>query len=161
MGKLIKEFADSSFLEYDRGNFDDWCVYLTDSNGVRKPPRDVDYFQQLKDLSLKYGSQKVYADYVEVYTQTGKKIESCVLDRITDISQTYCEDSILVDKVLTILYMAMIAEECKAYTKLGKRIKRLGIHLLLNEDKDVRFAANFMRGKKWREISDLCAEREF
>ena len=41
MGQLIKHFPDGSFLEYDRGGFDDWCVYLTDASGKRKPPRDI------------------------------------------------------------------------------------------------------------------------
>ena len=48
--------------------------------------------------------------------------------------------------IFSILYMAMIAEERKAGTRLGKRIKRLGIHKLLIENIPVREAANFMRG---------------
>ncbi len=48
MGQFIKSFSDGSFLEYDRGSFDEWCVYLTKSDGSRRPPRDVDYFEQLK-----------------------------------------------------------------------------------------------------------------
>ena len=34
MGQLIKSFVDGSYLEYDRGSFDDWCVYLTKSSGA-------------------------------------------------------------------------------------------------------------------------------
>lgn len=56
MGQLIKRFPDGSFLEYDRGGFDDWCVYLTDASGNRKPPRDTDYFAQLKRDSGDYDS---------------------------------------------------------------------------------------------------------
>jgi len=26
--RLIKSFADGSQLEFDRGRFDDWCLYL-------------------------------------------------------------------------------------------------------------------------------------
>ena len=55
----------------------------------------------------------------------------------------------------------MIAEENKAFTRLGKRIKRLGIYKLLIENKSVQQSANFMRGMGWREISDLCNERGF
>ena len=51
MGQRIKTFSDGSFLEYDRGSFDDWCVYLTKPDGNRKPPRDMDYFKQLQNLA--------------------------------------------------------------------------------------------------------------
>ena len=65
------------------------------------------------------------------------------------------------EKILSILYMAMIAEEKKEYTRLGKRIKRLGIHKLLLEDSSVKDAANFMRGMNWRQIAKLCEDRGF
>ena len=63
--------------------------------------------------------------------------------------------------MFTILYMAMIAEEKKEHTKLGKRIKRLGVHKLLVERVPVSEAANFMRGMGWREIDRMCREYGF
>ena len=161
MGNLIKQFADGTALEYDRGSFDAWCVYYTDREGHRKPPRDVEYFGQLKDYAQKFGVTKVYGDYVTVYDMTGKRIAADVLDNITALSQTYGEDALGADVLFTILYMAMIAEERKENTRLGKRIKRLGIHCLLIENKSIDESANFMRGKGWREISALCEERGF
>ena len=161
MGKMIKEFNDGSYLEYDRGSFDDWCVYLTKTDGTRKPPRDTDCFQQLKELSNTYGSDRVYEDYVKVYELTGKSVEDNVLNQISEISNDYGADSLEVDIIFSILYMAMIAEENKAFTRLGKRIKRLGIYKLLIENNSVQQSANFMRGMGWREISDLCNERGF
>ncbi len=161
MGKMIKKFNDGSYLEYDRGSFDDWCVYLTKTDGTRKPPRDTDYFQQLKELSNTYGKNRVYEDYVKVYELTGKSVEDSVLNEISKISNNYGEDSLEVDIIFSILYMAMIAEENKAFTRLGKRIKRLGIYKLLIENNSVQQSANFMRGMGWREISDLCNERGF
>ena len=53
MGKIIKTFADGTYLEYDRGSFDDWCVYMVEANGYRKPPLDRDYFADIKELSQK------------------------------------------------------------------------------------------------------------
>lgn len=44
MGQVIKSFADGSFLEYDKGSFDEWCVYLTKPYRERRAPRDVEYF---------------------------------------------------------------------------------------------------------------------
>lgn len=28
MGRIVTTFSDGSKLEYDKGAFDDWCVYL-------------------------------------------------------------------------------------------------------------------------------------
>ncbi len=161
MGEIIKKFTDGSFLEYGRGSFDDWCVYLTDSAGVRKPPRDTAYFEQLKNLAGKYGTDRIYADYVRVYNLTKKELDPRVLKSISDIAESYDGDALSMDTILSILYMAMIAEEKKAYTKLGKRIKRLGIYMLLKEKRSVSDSANFMRGMGWREIDELCKERGF
>lgn len=44
MGTRIKDFPDGAFLEYDNGQFDEWCVYMNQPNGTRRPPLDRDYF---------------------------------------------------------------------------------------------------------------------
>lgn len=161
MGQKIKDFLDGSYLEYDRGSFDDWCVYLTKPNGSRKPPRDVDYFQKLKDYATRYGVETIYNDYVKVYDLTGKKLEPIALQEISNIASSYEDDALELDIIFSILYMAMIAEENKANTRLGKRIKRLGIYKLLIENCSVQSSANFMRGMGWRDIDTLCKERGF
>ena len=161
MGQLIKTFTDGSFIEYDRGKFDDWCVYYTDSDGSRTPPRDTEYFTQLKSLAKKYGADRIYDDFVKVYLWTTKNVEENILENISELSCTYGQDSLTIDVIFSILYVAMIAEERKAYTKLGKRIKRLGIYVLLIDDKSVSYAANYMRGKGWREIASDCEARGF
>jgi len=46
--------------------------------------------------------------------------------------------------------MGMIAEENKKNIKLEKRIKRLGLHILLINKKDAFFSANYMKGKSGR-----------
>ncbi len=161
MGQIVKRFADGSFLEYDRGSFDDFCVYLTNADGRRNPPRDTDYFASLQSLAMKYGVDKVYNDYVKVYDNTGKTVDENTFGLISEIAASYGKDSIEVETIFCILHMAMVAEERKKYTKLGKRIKRVGIHVLLKEGKDVRTAANFMRGMGWRDIDALCRARGF
>lgn len=55
----------------------------------------------------------------------------------------------------------MIAEENKANTQLGKRIKRLGIHQLLKEKFTVEEAAKFSYGKKANILKDECQSRGF
>ena len=161
MGKLIKSFSDGSYLEYDRGNFDDWCVYMVESNGSRKPPLDIDYFTDIKELSVKYGADAIYSAYILVYDNTGKVVDNNGLIAAERASLNFSDEQLRMHKIFTILYMAMIAEENKRFTKLGKRIKRLGIHKLLFENVPVNEAANFMRGLGWREIDFLCRERGF
>lgn len=161
MGQLVKTFSDGSFLEYDRGSFDKWCVYFTNRNGKRNPPRDADYFRQLKTLATKYGTERIYNDFVRVYNVTGKDVEQFSLDTITEIAAFYGNDTLAVDILFSTLYMAMISEENKANTHLGKRIKRLGIHKLLVEGESVSYAANFMYDMNWQKIAALCKERGF
>lgn len=159
---VIKRFTDGSFLEYDKGNFDEWCVYLTRPTEVRHPPRDVHYFQTIKDLAETYGAERVYADYVSIYDSTGSEVEEEVIEQITQVASRYDECDVLrVDILFSILYFAMIAEERKANTRLGRRIKRLGIHYLLFDGASISHAANFMRGMSWRQIAALCEERRF
>ena len=55
----------------------------------------------------------------------------------------------------------MIAEENKAFTRLGRRIKRLGVYGLLLEDMSVEHAADFTRGMRWKDIAAMCSERGF
>lgn len=156
MGTKIKDFSDGSFLEYDNGQFDEWCVYMNQPNGIRHPPLDRDYFAQLQSFANKYGVNKIYEDYVSVYNLVGKAVDNNDLNEITNIASTYGNDALEIDKIFSILYMAMIAEERKAFTKLGKRIKRLGVHKLLIEGETAQQAANFMRGMGWRDIDVLC-----
>lgn len=161
MGRIMKRFADGSFLEYDRGSFDDWCVYLTDASGNRRPPLDTDCFLQLKLLADQFGTDKVYGDYVMVYDMTGRQASPEDMCGISRLAESYGAHALRADTILSILYMAMIAEERKAGTRLGKRIKRLGIHKLLIENSSVDDAANFMRNMSWRKIDRLCGERGF
>lgn len=148
-------------MEYDKGRFDDWCVYLTQSDGSRRPPRDTDYFLDIKNLSAKYGVERVYKDYVRVYVLTGKQVDSQTLDFISLVAEDYGSDALKVNIIFSILYMTMIAEEQKQNTRLGKRIKRLGIYVLLMENRTVQESANFMREMGWRDIDSLCRERGF
>lgn len=158
----IKEFKDGTFLEYSGGRFDNWCVYYTDTEGKRNAPKDSDYFGDLYNFSKKYGKEKVYADYIKVYDKTNKIIEDKVLKFIEQVAKSYDEQDMLeVEKMFTILYMGMIAEERRKNTKLGKRIKRLGVHELLVGNKPIQEAATFMTGMNWREIDKLCTERGF
>ncbi len=161
MGQFVKKFADGSYLEYGRGRFDDMCVYLTESNGVRRAPRDADYFARLAQFAARYGADTIYEDYVRVYDQTSASVEEATLQAISHIASAYGADALEIEKTLACIYLAMIAEDCKKHTKLGKRIKRIGVHRLLVENWSVSDSANFMRDMGWRAIDALCRERGF
>ena len=154
--KIVKKFKDGSDIGFGKGRFDDFCVYLDN-----KPPLDVHYFTRLYELKEIYGGRNIYNDFVYIYELVTKKLESAVLENITHISQKYKDDITRVDKIFTILYMAMIAEENKANTKLGKKIKRLGVHQILIENITPNVSANYSKGMKWREIEKECMERGF
>lgn len=114
---IIKKFADSSTLEFGRGKFDEWCVFLTRPNLGRKAPLDIDYFNQLVDFGSNYGASILYLDFVQVYdhVRNDKKICQTGHNLITSISEKYhTNDQIEIDILFTILYAAMVAEEKKS-----------------------------------------------
>ena len=160
MGRLVKEFPDGSFLEYDRGKIDSWCVYMTNPDGVRRPPLDRDYFNELKALADEYGAERVYRDFVDIYDSTTRDIDENVLEHITQMAKTY-GDPLEVDKLFTTFYMAMTSEENYPNTKLGRKIKRLAAYEILFGGRDVDNAVVFMKRMGWKEIDALCCERGF
>ena len=66
-----------------------------------------------------------------------------------------------IDIWFTVIYGGMVAEENKEFAVLKKRIKRLGMHQILIERKDAEYAANFSKGKKWKELDELMKKRGF
>lgn len=161
MGKIIQHFRDGSVLEYDSGSFDEWCVYLTRPGKSRYAPRDTEYFREIKTMASIHTEQAVYADFVKIYQQTGNRITDRVLEFIQKTSEKYLQDALEIEILFTVLYSGMVAEQNKKYSKLGKRVKRLGIHQVILEDMSPVVAANFSKNKPWREIDSECKARGF
>jgi len=161
MPRPIKTFSDNSILEFDQGGFDEWCVYLTRPTVNRYAPRDFQYFGRLKQLGQNYTNLRIYNDFVEVYNRTNATLNPVVMNFITEITSDYGNDSLEMDILFTIIYAGMVAEENKANAILKKRIKRLGMHQSLIENTTADHAANFSKGKKWRELDAICKERGF
>lgn len=157
----FKVFSDESIIEFDTGRFDDWCVYLRRPSQARFAPRDNWYFSELVRLGEIHGHASIYADFVQIYDHTAKKKNPKLLDGITRLTAKYNADALLIDILLSIIYAGMLAEENKANTRLGKRVKRLGMHQCLLEGVNPDIAANFSRGKTWREIAEDCVSRGF
>lgn len=161
MGKTMTTFSDGSYLEYDQGTFDVWCVYLVRPGKAKKAPRDYEYFQRLETYGMKYGYNSIYHDFVELYNRTGKSIEPSIFDWIKEISSKYEEDALNLAIDFSTMYMGMIAEENKVNTRLGKRIKRLGVYQVLIERMPVNEAASFSKGKQWRDLDHICLSKGF
>jgi len=159
--RTIRHYSDGTSVEFDSGKFDNYCVYVRNPDGTRHAPLDTEYFETLVNFSSNFGVEKVYADFVNVYQATHKAVTKDSLSCIEQIAHSYEPDRVLYARTMTIIHMGMVAEQNKANTKLGKRIKRLGIHRLLLEDLSVTESAHFMRGLKWHEIDKMCTERGF
>ena len=155
-------FSDGSVMFFGRGNFDSFCAYYKEnSKAKQRALRDVEYFGTAQLLADKTSPEKFYDDFCRVYDATGKKVDRRVISMISDISKDYGDYSDIAEQTFGILYMGMLAEENKQNTKLGKKIKRLGIHNVIMENVSVQNAANFMKGMRAYEINKLCAERGF
>lgn len=161
MAQLIKRFSDGSLLEFDQGNFDEWCIFLTRPGRLRFAPRDWQYFVRLQELAAAHGNQKVYADFVAIFDATNRTLDAELLTRISRISIDYTQHILRADIVFTLLYAGMLAEENKAHAPLGKRIKRLGVYQVVLEEMNPHAAATFSVGRPWQELAQLCVSRGF
>lgn len=156
MARLVKQLQNNRSVIFDSGKFDDWCVYIVESNGSKKAPFDETYFNDLHQISQRYPNNKVYNDFVMIYERTTRTIDNDVLTLIDKIVATYNdEDKIIVEQWLAVIYAGMIAEENKENAILKKRVKRLGMHQVLIMNMPAREAAKFSFGKKWRELDAI------
>ena len=161
MPQKINSFFSGGFIEFDSGCFDDFCVYVTKSDGFRYAPRDVQYFNRLKSLSQIYGAQKIFDDFIVIYNRTTKLINPQVFKLIEALSKWYENDAAELEIWFNVLYAGMIAEENKAHAILKKRIKRLGLHQVLIDGISPKEAAVFSKGKKWQELDQLMISKGF
>lgn len=168
--EVVKSFPGGTSIGFTEGKFDRWCVQERVFVWTRRPT-DAGCFARLLELAQRYGTDKVMADFVAVYDAMGAKPprgdllpSDQVLDLITRLSAAYGSspgDDVRADRLFTTLYLTMIAEENKARAILGKRIKRLGVHLVLMEGRTPEEAAAFPTGKKAAELSALCQSYGF
>ena len=158
--KIIKRFPDGTWLEYDRGRFDNWCVYFCNGSG-RRAILDIEYFSQLKNMASKYGKRKVYKAFEKIYDETEWIFNPDILKKIDTISNEFGTDALLMNILLTELYATMIAEENKRGSVLGKKIKRFGIHQVLFQGFTVEQAASYTKGMKAKDIERMCVAAGF
>ncbi|KMQ69794.1 hypothetical protein ACM39_01730 [Chryseobacterium sp. FH2] len=157
--ETIKVFSNGGKLFYSEGNFDKWCVYYESGEKPMFPPTDKYYFKYLLRSSRMYST--IYDDLFSVFNQTTDRVEEEVLQNIVILSQKYGAYAIQFEILFTVIYCAMISEEKKEHTRLGKRIKMLGIHQLLKENFSVDEAADFSRNKSWKVLAAECNKYGF
>lgn len=156
MIRLVKNLINGRSITFDKGKFDEWCVYVVEANGFRKAPFDETYFSDLYRISQRYEANKVYNDFVQIYNLTSQHIDESVLHLIDLIVKTYKDDDqILIEQWMTVLYAGMIAEENKNRAILKKRVKHLGMYQVLILRMPAKEAAKFSYGKSWRELDAI------
>jgi hypothetical protein len=162
MERLIKRISKDLEIVFDDGKFDQWCVYIKDKNG-KIPPLDTEYFDFFIELGKKYTNEKVYEDFVKIYSSVSNRVEKKVTDLIIDIAKKNYKDDISKDVAInfTVVYAGMIAERNKLYAVLKERIKRLGMYQILILKHTSGDAANFSKGKKAKDLDKICKEYGF
>ena len=151
--QALRMFRDGTLLLYDRGSFDEYRVSFYDNKlRYRSSPNDAQFFT----FFLKMGeNEKVWQMILHLASQIDKHTQfaNIILPQLTG--------SLEEEKVFSALAAAMMSEEKKAKTKLGKRVKLLGCHQVLIQNISPRVAAKWSRGKPWREIDDECVKWGF
>jgi len=155
MATLIKIINDHILIEFDKGRFDDWCVYLTKKGDKRYAPSDTEYFRRLQEMGKVYSNQRIYNDFIKFYNLTNKTIDQNILKMIDILAESYSDDKDEINTWFTIIYAGMVAEENKERAILKKRIKRLGMHQVLIGSLAPEYAANFSKGKTWKELDSI------
>jgi hypothetical protein len=161
MPTLIKNIAGQHQVEFDDGRIDKWCVYLKRNGQSRYAPHDTEYFEFFRIAGERYGSQRVYNDFVQIYGATKNVIDPVVLNSITALAEGYGSDAIEMEIWFSVIYGGMIAEENKTNMILKKRVKRLGMHQVLTQNIAPAEAARFSVGKKWRDLDVLMRKEGF
>jgi hypothetical protein len=159
---LKVEFSNRQRIEFRQGKFDSWCVYVVHGSGSEKNPLDKELFQELITFGSICGNFRIYTEIIQVYTLSRKDIEREVLNKIVEISNRHEIKNIESIKILyTKFYYAFVAEENRARTVLGKRVKMLGIYQIMLENFSPEDTANFSKGMTGKAIADLCTVRGF
>jgi len=161
--QVVARYGDTT-LGFGNGNFDEWCIYVIGGD-YQKFPLDEWYFQILFDWTKHRPAENIYEDFIKIYDVTTQAVDSHVLDEIVTISYSY-PDHIQACVIWTILYMGMIAEENKKNDKgeklpLRRRIKRLGVYMVLMEGIQPQVAANYSRGLGADYLDKVCFYRGF
>lgn len=133
-------------------------------------PEDVDYLQDIRELAEKYGKERVWDSFLELYESIPQERGVSISKEMTEISSRISDEYPGEPKahlMFDCLLCAMIAENnrLRKYgstfdTKLGKKVKALGVYqAIFEEELSIRQVADYSKGKKWRWIEQECLKR--
>ena len=159
------QIDDENSICFDRGKFDNFCVYFNtySKNKIlieKRAVKDIELINNLVLLKDDY-KEKTYKLIEYIYKHTNNKINYKLIEIIINIIKNNFDNSLRASKYFLFVYYAMVAEENKRGSKLGKRIKLLGIYQVLIEGISPLEASNFSKGLKWITISNHCKKRGF
>lgn len=157
---LITAFDDSTYLCFTRGAFDSWRVTFLDSEGKQLySPKDTAFFDYFLSLT-EYGNTE--QEIFNIIKKMSKKIVKDMdteFDHLKEEIYNYAvelnipeSEQLRFEKAMMSILAAMLSEEQKAFTRLGKKLKLLGLHQVLIGKMEPREAASWSRGKPWRDI---------
>ena len=133
-------------------------------------PEDVDYLQDMRDLGSKYGKDAAWSTFLDLYNCIPQEREISInremIKTIERLEQKYPTEKNL-RFTLDCLLCAMVAENnrlrrygSKYDTKLGKKVKALGVYQAIFEDNlSIRQVADYSKGMPWHRISEECSKR--
>ena len=151
--RTLAEYEDGSKLIYDRGRFDEYRVTLQSGDGaIRKSPTNNEFFEFLLNLDEPEQTWNVFLDIANQINAT-----TDFEDIRLDLSGCDLEGR----KMWGGLVAAMISEERKQHTRLGKRIKMIGVYQTLILGMSPQNAASWSYGKEWKEIDEECKKYGF
>lgn len=161
MLREIKRLRNGTVFSYGMGSYDEWCVYESNPEVRAKRVGDYDYFKKIRELGNIYEISDVFETFCSIYNRTTTEIDKDILKDISETCEQYEDDYDKAEYAFCLLYLSMVSEMNKEYSRLGKRVKGLGIHQLLFQKMKIHDIANFTRGKKWFEIAAICEQYGF
>ena len=156
---IISTLDNGTTIFFDKGRFDYWCVYVKTKNEKIYIPLDKDYFLFFQKLSKEYSTEKVYNDFLSIYTTVSNSIKKDTLKMIKKISNTYKKNIQEIELNFIVIYSAMVSERNKKNTILKEKIKHLGFYQTVIEGLSPDKAAVFSKGMKAQEILQICVSK--
>lgn len=142
---------------FGEGKFDEWCVYCRKPNGGFWFALDKQYLYWIKKMSLRYGKEKVYNDFLRIFEVA--RFDFDFEEGYSVIKEVSLNYPVCTEHWWTIFYMTMIAECHKEGTILNKRIKHLGVYNVIFDGYGSGYTANYMKKLHWWELDELMRVR--
>ena len=154
----IALYDDGTYLCFDHGGFDNYCVFIRSKDGLNLCPHDQDYFRfarELGDLCSNRG--EIFWAFMNAYAHIQDFQPEANPQDIEELEKRAKEFGHIQKEVflfLTIMYATMIAEENwrGGKTLLGRDVKKVGIFKVLVEDCDPKVASDSLREADWNSI---------